>query len=111
MKKRWRVGMNLAANKPVYYKPPSADLTCPKCHKSVNGQSPTPSNLDAVPEPGDLSICCYCEAILQYTKTGVRFVSDLEYGGLVPRTQAELQQAIEYVRELKRKNLIPYPKN
>ena len=40
--------------------------TCPKCDKVLDGATHAGGEDDAVPTPGDISICLYCVAILQF---------------------------------------------
>jgi hypothetical protein len=40
------------------------DQRCPQCAELLDGA--TAMGEDAVPEPGDISVCCYCAEILQF---------------------------------------------
>jgi hypothetical protein len=50
----------------------AGDLQCPVCHKSIDDPN-SPKGLDVteedrllLPQPGDLTECCHCEAMLEY---------------------------------------------
>jgi hypothetical protein len=60
-----------------------APAPCPYCGRVTDADSQFPTDEDAVPGPGDVSVCFYCAGIALYTETGFRKPTDEERAELL----------------------------
>ena len=68
---------------------PIAKLRCPHCSESLSAVAHP--DMEAVPRPGDLSICVYCACPLRFTETlGIERLTEEDVKKLPASTQAEL---------------------
>jgi len=75
--------------------------SCPGCGAKLNASTPALSNPDPrEPEPGDLTVCYECEAVLTYLSDGVAKLTPLELEGLPADVKANLEGAKKYSRYL-----------
>ena len=75
---------------------------CPnkECGKTLDGATNADDiNDKSSPEPGDVSICTYCETFLVYDDTMTLQFLDPDKES--PITMLGLEQALRYIRELK----------
>ena len=68
---------------------------CPKCDKILDGWTQTEP--DTHPEPGDVTICVYCSAVLQYTDDMLLRFADAD---AVAEVMLQLSQAQNAIKEL-----------
>jgi len=73
-------------------KPMKMDLKCPRCGTRI-ARHTCPADFDAVPRPGDVTVCAHCLAAMEFTEDGLKS-ADLE--SLDPNTR----RTLETVREL-----------
>ena len=76
------------------------ETTCPKCGKILNAAT---GMGDYSPRPGDVTVCIGCEGLLQYTEElHLETMSDQRWAEMDPEEKAEIQNAIEMIREMKK---------
>ena len=56
---------------------------CPYCSKENDAATPAGTDAEAVPGPGDVSVCFYCGGIAVFTETGLRKPTDAERADLL----------------------------
>lgn len=69
------------------------------CGAKLNASTPALTNPDPrEPEPGDLTVCYECEAVLTYLPDGVAKLTPLELERLPADVKRDLDGAIKYAR-------------
>jgi hypothetical protein len=77
---------------------------CPVCANKLDAASPTQGA--PAPEPGDVSICFYCTALLEFNENLIpELMSEETHKSLEPATLAELLRVRNAIREIKQPNL------
>lgn len=78
---------------------------CPVCLNSVSGASPI-SKGNAKPKPGDISVCVYCGAILEFDDTlNLQAISEESFQTLPSVTRDALNRISEQIKQIaKRRN-------
>ena len=83
---------------------------CPNCREGLGGY--TAVKLDgATPRPGDLTVCCYCEVVLQYAGSPLDFVRVEGDELILARAHPDVRLALRVVSKLRAKGQIPRPGN
>lgn len=76
--------------------PPCA---CPKCQARLDAATDAAGG-DAVPKPGDLTICIHCTAVLQFDAARMPvLVDEAARASMDAVTQVRLMLAIRHVKE------------
>lgn len=75
------------------------EASCPSCNRSFTRAT----NEDDIPPcPGDLTICVFCEAFLEYTEDmGVRQITTEEYVDLLIEERRKLDKLLVVVKQIK----------
>jgi len=68
--------------------------TCPQCKATLDGAS----HADSTPEPGDLTICVYCTALLQFSDSMTLVGMDID--DISPADRESIYSAIEMVKKI-----------
>ncbi len=77
---------------------------CPNCGNKLDAASPTQGA--PAPEPGDVSICFYCTALLEFNKEMIpELMSEETHQSLNPATLAELLRVREAIKGMKQPTL------
>lgn len=72
-------------------------FVCAGCNRTMSGISGHLSN----PEPGDISICAYCQAVYFYQeKGGVKRIYDVDIEKLPVLEKQQIRKAQEMMREI-----------
>lgn len=71
---------------------------CPDCGKKLNAATDIES--DAIPEPGDIGVCLYCQGVHIFTETmGRRLPTEQEIASIPFLSLSQLQNKITTARE------------
>lgn len=77
---------------------------CPTCGAKIDAASPT--QCASGPEPGDVSICFYCTAFLEFNEDMIpELMSEGTQESLKPDTLAELMRIREAIKGFKQADL------
>lgn len=69
---------------------------CPSCEMALDAA--TDAYGEATPEPGDLTVCIYCAAILVFTDTmGLRLPTDEEFAALPQETRQSVERLVQTI--------------
>ena len=68
----------------------TVEAACPHCRRRLDAATGFDEH---APRPGDLSICLYCSAVLQFTPTGFVLFPEHEIKALPASTRAVLAKA------------------
>ena len=82
---------------------------CPHCKKLLDGFTALDKE-DAKPEPGSLSVCMYCSALMQFVEGGLAHLAAAEFDALPADTRSQLsrtQEAARYMRAQRDKPGLP----
>lgn len=72
---------------------------CPSCRSKLTGAT----GPKAAPKPGDLTVCAYCEALLQFAPGGtMKMLKDADVRALSPEERRGLYAALDVVRMIRR---------
>jgi hypothetical protein len=69
------------------------ETNCPSCKKILDAA--TPMEEGATPSPGDVSVCCYCHAVLQYSDDMRLIHADAD---VIAEVTLELSRAQRFAR-------------
>jgi hypothetical protein len=72
---------------------------CPSCGKGLDGYASVMVG-ERAPQPGDVTVCVYCCAVLQHTETKTLELADLE--SLPASLRKHIDRAKAIVRQIQR---------
>lgn len=76
--------------------------SCPSCNNRLNAVEPNNDDSNRPPEKGDITLCVYCESVLQFGENlKLKALSREEFNNLDQDTQFEMMRAITMIRQHK----------